>query len=324
MEDGSIVNQIPVDFCRSQHHIGTGVPVKGKGAVSLAVKLYEGKGRGNLFVNHQTGHINAAFHKGLAEKIAKSVFADFSLEPGKYRVLVFNQSTTEFGTLEFQGMDSYETARAVVLHTTSRWYSRGDGEQIGVEPEWLASDKLDEFDVSGDYSEATLTPRNVLSHIQVNVKVPGIGNLYSARGSLTGISDGFLLGQGKPLQSKVTYLLESWTKTIDKNDATLGTLKTSFKCFGLPETAHLDAENNKLSFSALLIDKKTQVDYQFAVGDKFKEDENSSELGYFSSLHVDVELPEPLPDVKPSEGSSGGFDVTIKDWGKPEDIDIEL
>lgn len=165
----------------------------------------------------------------------------------------------------------------------------------------------------------------MLSHIQVNVKVPGIGNLYSARGSLTGISDGFLLGQGKPLQSsKVTYLLESWTKTIDKNDATLGTLTTSFKCFGLPETAHLDAENNKLSFSALLIDKKKQVDYQFAVGDKFKEDENSSELGYFASLHVDVELPEPLPDVKPSEGSSGGFDVTIKDWGKPEDIDMEL
>lgn len=134
--------------------------------------------------------------------------ADFFLEPGKYHVLVFNQSTTEFGTLEFQGMDSYETARALVLHTTSRWYSRGDNELIGVEPEWLASDKLDEFDVSGDYSEATLTPRNVLSHIQVNVKVPGIGNLYSARGSLTGISEGFLLGQGKPLQSsKVTYLL---------------------------------------------------------------------------------------------------------------------
>ena len=150
--------------------------------------------------------------------------ADFSLEPGKYHVLVFNQSTTEFGTLDFLGMDSYETARAVVLHTTSRWYSRGDNELIGVEPEWLASDKLDEFDVSGDFSEATLTPRNVLSHIQVNVKVPSIGYLYSARGSLTGISEGFLLGQGKPLQSKVTYLLESdsWTKTIDKNDATQG------------------------------------------------------------------------------------------------------
>lgn len=249
--------------------------------------------------------------------------ADFSLEPGKYRVLVFNQSTTEFGTLEFQGMDSYETARAVVQHTTSRWYSRGDDEQIGVEPEWLASDKLDEFEVSEDFSEVTLIPRNVLSHIQVNVKVPSIGYLRYARGSLTGISEGYLLGQGKPLKSKVTYLLESWTKTIDENDATQGTLKTSFKCFGLPETAHLDAENNKLSFSALLIDKKTQVDYQFPVGDKFKKDENSSDSGYIVSLHVDVDAP-PLPAVKPSEGSSGGFDVTIQDWGKPEDIDMEL
>lgn len=250
--------------------------------------------------------------------------ADFSLEPGRYRILVFNQSTTEFGTLDFLGMDSYETARAVVQHTTSRWYSRGDDELIGVEPEWLASDKLDEFDVSDDFSEVTLTPKNVLSQIQVSVKVPGIKNLRYVRGSLTGISEGFLLGQGKPLLSKVTYLLESWTKSVDENEATLGTLKASVKCFGLPETASPDAENNQLSLSALLIDNKTQVDHQFAVGDKFKKDENSSELGYTVSLHVDVQMPQPLPEVKPSDGSSGGFDVTVKDWGKPEDIDMEL
>lgn len=250
--------------------------------------------------------------------------ADFFLEPGKYHVLVFNQSTTEFGTLDFLGMDSYETARALVLHTTSRWYSRGDNELIGVEPEWLASDKLDEFEVSEDFSEVTLTPRNVLSHIQVSVKVPSIGYLRYARGSLTGISEGFLLGQGKPLKSKVTYLLESWTKSIDENDAKLGTLKTSVKCFGLPETTQPDADNNKLSLSALLIDNKTQIDHQFAVGDKFQKDDNSSELGYTVTLHVDVKVPEPLPEVKPSEGSSGGFDVTIQDWGKPEDIDMEL
>ena len=250
--------------------------------------------------------------------------ADFFLEPGKYRVLVFNQSTTEFGTLDFLGMDSYETARAVVQHTTSRWYSRGDDELIGVEPEWLASDKLDEFEVSGDFSEVTLTPRNVLSHIQVSVKVPSIGYLRYVRGSLTGISEGFLLGQGKPLQSKVTYLLETWTKSVDENDATLGTLKASVKCFGLSETTHPDAEDNQLSLSALLIDNKTQIDHQFVVGDKFQKDENSSELGYSVSLHVDVKLPKPLPEVEPSEGSSGGFDVTIQDWGKPEDIDMEL
>ena len=250
--------------------------------------------------------------------------ADFSLEPGKYRILVFNQSTTEFGSLDFLGMDSYETARVVVQHATSRWYSRGDDELIGVEPEWLASDKLDEFEVSEDFSEVTLTPRNVLSHIQVSVKVPSIGYLRYARGSLTGISEGFLLGQGKPLKSKVTYLLESWTKTIDVNDATLGTLKTSVKCFGLPETTQPDADNNKLSLSALLIDNKTQIDHQFAVGDKFQKDDNSSELGYTVTLHVDVKVPEPLPEVKPSEGSAGGFDVTIQDWGKPEDIDMEL
>ncbi|WP_367397224.1 DUF5119 domain-containing protein [Segatella copri] len=143
--------------------------------------------------------------------------ADFSLEPGKYHVLVFNQSTTEFGTLDFQGMDSYETARAVVLHTTSRWYSRGDNELIGVEPEWLASDKLDEFDVSGDFSETTLTPRNVLSHIQVNVKVPSIGNLCSARGSLTGISEG-------PSICRILLLLQVFGNHLKKSRILNGSL----------------------------------------------------------------------------------------------------
>ena len=46
------------------------------------------------------------------------------------------------------------------------------GFDVLVKNELLASDKLDEFDVSGDFSEVTLTPRNVLSHIQVSVKVP--------------------------------------------------------------------------------------------------------------------------------------------------------
>ena len=251
--------------------------------------------------------------------------ADFSLEPGSYRVLVFNQSTTEFGTLSFLGMNSYETARVVVQHTTSRWYSRGDGEHIGVEPEWFASDKLDELKVVADSSEVTMHPRNVLSRIEVRVQVPGIDYLRYARGSLTGISDGYLLGQGKALRSKVTHLLESWTKTKDKDAPSIGFLNTSFRCFGLPEEDEISADNNKLAVSALLVDNKTQVDYHFAVGDKFEKEKDSSNIGYLVSLQVHVAFPEPLPEVKPSDTTSGGgFDVNVEEWGKPEDIDMEL
>ena len=70
MEDGSIVNQIPVDFCRSQHHIGTGVPVKGKGAVSLAVKLYE---------EGYTAGYEAGYHDGEEQATGNEKhFAQFS------------------------------------------------------------------------------------------------------------------------------------------------------------------------------------------------------------------------------------------------------
>ena len=94
----------------------------------------------------------------------------------------------------------------------------------------------------------------------------------------------------------------------------------------IPKTK-LDSDKNLhfwLSTKSRIWSYEKEVRCIIESSNKFEEDENSSELGYFSSLHVDVELPNPLPDVKPSEGSSGGFDVTVKDWGKPEDIDMEL
>ena len=39
-------------------------------------------------------------------------------------------------------------------------------------------------------------------------------------------------------------------------------------------------------------------------------------------LTLNLELPEPLPDVKPEGGSAGGFDATVEDWG--EEIEIEV
>ncbi len=57
--------------------------------------------------------------------------ADFSLEPGKYRVLVFSRKYDRVRyTRILREWTLYETARAVVQHTTSRWYSRGDDELI--------------------------------------------------------------------------------------------------------------------------------------------------------------------------------------------------
>lgn len=257
--------------------------------------------------------------------------ADFLLTPSHYNAFVFNQSTTEFGTLEFYDMDSFDAAKAVVAEKTSKWFVRADRERLAVEPEWLAVGQVVDVEVSDeDTTLVEMEAHNTISTVTVIVRVPGIHNLRSVRGSLSGIADGYLIGQDKATTDTITYLLEKWTKEVDKDDATKGTLTATFRCFGLPDGHLNEAVSNRLDISVLLVDNKTQLDYTFAVGDRFKkseeqqEGETSGNVNLQLSLDVKVEIPDPLPDVKPVDGSDGSFEVEIEDWGKPEDVNMNI
>lgn len=271
------------------------------------------------------------------EQTSKSVLTNdithafFSLATGHYSTFVFNQSTTEFGTMTFVNMDSYASAKAVVVEKTSNWFARADKERLAVEPEWLAAGHVDDFDVGDeDTTYVDMEAHNAICTVTVTVRVPGIYNLRSVRGSLTGIANGYLLGLGKTTTDTVTYVMEKWTKAVDKNDATMGTLTTTFHCFGLPDS-HQDVANaNRLYISLLLVDNKTQKDFVFDVGDKFEKGGSvaggnlSGDANLQVSLNVNVELADPLPDVKPVDGADGAFDVEIKDWGTPEDVNMNM
>ncbi len=63
--------------------------------------------------------------------------ANFSLETWKISCTGIQPEYDRVWYTRLSGNQLYETARAVVLHTTSRWYSRGDNELIGVEPSGL-------------------------------------------------------------------------------------------------------------------------------------------------------------------------------------------
>ena len=41
-------------------------------------------------------------------------------------------------------------------------------------------------------------------------------------------------------------------------------------------------------------------------------------------LYLELDLPDPLPDVKPEGGSSSGFDATVEDWGDEIEHEIEM
>ena len=272
----------------------------------------------------------------------------FSLPAGRYHSIVYNQSPSEFGSLSFRGMEKFETAEVFANPTDSRWYvSRGDEEgRVVTDPEWLGTDQVKDMMVTPEMVEKTgqdnmsqlgkgtprtnnsfligeHTPLNIVYTVTVTVHIEGIYNLRSARASLSGLAEGYWLGQGKPTANKVTHLLEDWKMTLDPDDPTKGTIVAQITCFGLPEGHQGKPEENELGLSVLLVDNKTILDFPFYVGGDFEE-QIEEDVRLELRLFLEVTLPTPLPDVKPEGGSSGGFDATVDDWGEEEEIDVNM
>ena len=281
--------------------------------------------------------------------------AYINIPAGTYHALVFNQSITEFGSFSFRDMGTHSTA-VVASQVGSRWYTRGEYGTVAVDAEWMAVGN--EYDcvleqqeiiehgtitvnknntksvsegelVDEDYILAHVTPRNIIQSVRVYVHVEGIYNLRSARAALSGMSEGYLLTQGKPLNSEVTYLIEEFAETRDPDDPTKGCIVGSFSCFGLPDDHQATVEENNLFLQCLLVDNKTVKTFDIPVGDKIEKvitemtcqegGETLTEEHIELHLHVDIVL----PDVEPVDGGSSGFDAEVEDWDE-EDVDVQM
>lgn len=274
---------------------------------------------------------------------------------GTYHTLVFNQSITEFGSFSFRDMGTHATA-VVASQVGSRWYTRGEYGTVAVESEWMAVGNeydcvLDQQEIiehgtitvkknntkSGaeseiveeDYILAHVTPRNIIQTVRIFVHIDGIYNLRSARAALSGLSEGYLLTQGKTLNSEVTYLVEEFKETRDSNDPTKGYIEGSFTCFGLPDDHQATVQENSLFLQCLLVDNETIKTFDIPVGDQIEKvitemtcqenGETLTEEHIELHLHVQIEL----PDVEPAGGGSSGFDAEVEDW-EEEDVDVPM
>lgn len=265
-----------------------------------------------------------------------------NLPVGRYNSIVFNQSETEFGTLELRNLNNYQTAEVVAIQAPTKWYTTKDqNERIVHEPEWFGTDNEENAEVTAQMLEQstkdfaqniggtrttkggielmTLKPQNVIHTIHVTVHIQNIYNLRSARAALEGIAEGYKLGAGKRSANKVTHLMENWSLTLDPQDPTQGNIKAQLLCFGLPEGHRATPQENIFNLSLLLVDNKTILDYKFEVGHDFDEDETAH-----LTLHLEIDLGDPLPDVKPEGGEGGGFDASVSDWGEEIEHDVEL
>lgn len=281
----------------------------------------------------------------------QTVSTTAELQAGRYDILVFNQSPQEFGTLEFRGMDRYETVEIVARERDSKGYfDQTEGEKTVHEPERVGIGRLEGFEVTREMvnqsmeqyaqkrtdetASITLHPECILSKASVRVKVKGIHNVRAVRGLMSGWAEGHWATQGKPNDGKVSHLLEDWQIVHDKTDYSFGEVVIAFNTFGLPAPSTLaqtngGSGNNRLHLSFLLVDNKTVKEFAFDVSDRIEASEEEElalvvEIGTSLAGDRPEDKPVEIEDVKPENGSEGGFDATVDDWGDQTEIEIPI
>lgn len=268
------------------------------------------------------------------------------LEAGNYNVLLFNQSPDEFGTLEFKGMEAYETAEVCARETVSKWYSAASEEQKAVrEPERLGVARIEGLRISkdmveksiqrptsGEYGEQasiSLRPKCVVSTARVRIRVHGLHNVRSARGSMSGMADGYSLSGDSPTSGKASHIIEEWTRELDAADYRRGFLTADFSTFGVAASQVRAAGANHLVLSLLLVDNKTVKDYGFDVSDRIQVDDGGLMLIVEVGTQIGdkdhpADQPIEIEDVKPADGQEGGFDAKVEGWDDEKNVEVPL
>lgn len=294
------------------------------GMTAYAYPLHEDENDIYRFISHNINYIT------------------LELEAGFFHTLVFNQSESEYGTLEFSNLEDYNTAQVRVLQTKSNWYAtKAPDTKVGTEPEWLAVGTAENVEVTEEMVRiaeeeflanrqeqmmraigraindvATVTPISVIKQVEFRVYCEGLYNLRSVRASVDGMAEGCILATGEVTQGSVSHTIDAWSIEEYEYDITRGELVATLGTFGIPSGHTGKPEENKFSIHLMLVDNQTTVDYDFNIGDlltEFKELDGSN--GELQKVVVKLRLPEKLPDVKPVDGVDGGFDVDFSGWG---------
>lgn len=215
--------------------------------------------------------------------------AILNLGVGVYKILVFNQVPSDFGTIDFSGLDYYETAEVFATSTTSKWYESKAEESLVQDPEELAIATYHTIEVTQEAVEEVLglrekydgtdyyiepykviyvEPKVVIKTTRVTVKLDGFHNLSAARATLYGMAEGYDISEQKSHANYVTHLLESWSANEYLYDVTQGEIITYFTCFGIPETTTATRELDEswggtMHLEMLLVDDSTIIEADY-------------------------------------------------------------
>lgn len=284
---------------------------------------------------------------------------DLHLEPGEYKMIIFNRTFNEFGPMRFGQTRSFNDVYAYATQlqrTTEDWdvntsYIR-EPESIGcavdtftVLPEMTDGefhfvywkDKID-----GNYESLKLREvvEPMVTELYVRVKVIGFRYMASVVGNISGMANGFLLSQAWRRQQVGYHFLDSWAIKAapeeSSEDKSVGYITTKISTFGLPHGRELPSQRlpayNTLSLCFTLIDD-TKCVFRYNVGDKiFYRGKDVTEFNkYDVTLELELDITAPfysddevphLPYAQPS--GTGAFDAEVQDWGDDENVDVPM
>lgn len=290
---------------------------------------------------------------------------DLVLPEGEYKFLLINSTPDDFTTIDFRGMDSFETAEATAREKISTYITRAD-EKITYAPEALGVARSLDVEVADAGDTLSLVPENVLYVGHVEVHVTGINNVKEVYSKLSQLSGGYYLGLDERSTEKVSQELEDWTISYDEGSTREGVIYTTFTCFGLPPDdlgggsaggsgtgsgsgtdgngsgsgngSTLPADTTGVTNNGIvnsfyiefhLVDNKTISSYNLDVTNLIELSETTLEF----DIDIDEDTsddgerkpPIEIEDVTPASTDSVGVgDVTIKDWGNEDEIDVQM
>ncbi|WP_455591135.1 DUF5119 domain-containing protein [Bacteroides sp.] len=255
---------------------------------------------------------------------------------GEHHLLVFNSDTE---MILFRGMDKLGTAEAyldvrtrtpyrnspatkansangIYYSPLSRANSKTRSEELVGQPDRVFAAAVNTINVSYNATQTNDTvhvrPQSRVMFVNLTVRVRGIGNVRECRGSLSGVSRSYFLGQEAIGQETGTMIFD-----LEKNNNTYTQTVTVFGLVKSPEEVPVEERVQQIvSLEFLLVDNSVKT-FEVDVQKDIKFDDLKPEV----EIPIEVEQVV-IPNVNP--GSESGFDVDINDWGVQENIPITV
>lgn len=262
-----------------------------------------------------------------------------SVPAGTYTVVIFNELRGQIKGVGIRGYENFSTLQAYAIPDPTA-KSRSDGNSYVNEPDILASVTVSDFEVTNEMisysryysggevenpsmqeSMETLVgvePLRKVHQFNIVVRIKGLNNArMPALIDLLGIAESFNIKEDKNSRLIAAQQFTMNNRKYDSDSRKDGTISGTIYTWGFlgekPDEANVQRDSPvQLDFLFMLVDaEKTLVRRLVDVTSLII---FQAETSGATTLNLEVELPDPLPEVVPEGGGNSGFETEIIDW----------